>query len=186
MHAPLRVLYPWGSSPWCSLRYMKTALLFPSLFFSRPKAFHPTNPLPVTWFPVPSATTVLLPCHRQTSLGSPGVQSLVITLPSQVQSWHQINFFLFCFALFSLSWPCFWQINTSYRLTQLQKQQKGLYPLHLCLPVAPTTALGNGWVLRNCLWKWIELRELAGTLEKIITTRIITYVIDHMHFFLSP
>lgn len=144
MHAPLRVLYPWGSSPWCSLRYVKTALLFPSLFFSRPKAFHPTNLLHVTWFPVPSATTVLLPCHWQTLLGSPGVQSLVITLPSQVQSWHQINFFLFCFALFSLSWPCFWQINTSYRLTQLQSSRKDCIPFTFVSPWHPLQPWGMG------------------------------------------
>ena len=89
----------WGSSPWHSLRFVDTALLSPSLFFSGPKAFHPTNLLHVTWFQVPPATAPLLPCHLQTFLGSPGIQSLATTLPSQVQSSHQINFFLvlFCF-----------------------------------------------------------------------------------------
>lgn len=58
-----------------------------------------------------------LPCHLQTFLGLQAIQSLAIllTLPSPVISPNQ---FFSC--LFLFSWPCSWQIDTGYKLTQLQ------------------------------------------------------------------
>lgn len=40
-----------------------------------------------------------------------------LTLPSPVIASNQL---FSCFVLFSLSWPCSWQIDTGCKLTQLQ------------------------------------------------------------------
>lgn len=132
-----------GVFPMALLRYVEIALLFPCLFFSRPKVFHPTNLLHVAWFQVPSATALLLPCHLQTFLGSPtrGFRAWTLpSFPSPVITAHQL---FSCLVLFTFRWPCSWQIDTGWKLTQLQSQQKGLWPLHPISLVTPTAVLGS-------------------------------------------
>lgn len=90
---------------------------------------------------MPSANFAWLP--RGSELGH------YLTLPSPVMAPNQL-LVLLCFVFIELA-MLLANKHKLYRLTQRQKQPKGLYPLHLRLPVAPTTALGNGWVLRNCL-----------------------------------
>lgn len=114
---PEGMFYPQESSHDTLSGMWKQLSWSPCLFFCRPKVSHPTNLLHVTWFQVPSATALLLPCHLQTFFGLQGTQSLAIllTLPSPVISPNQLFSCLFLF-----SWPCSWQIDTDYKLTQLQ------------------------------------------------------------------
>lgn len=125
----------------------------------------PTNLLPVTWLQGPSATALLLPCHLQALLGFQGVPSLdiLLTLPRPVISRNQL---FSGSVLFSFSWPHSWQIDTSYTLTQLQQQWKGLCPLHLCLPWHPLESLGMVDA-EEMFVKVNEFRELVGNLERL-------------------